>query len=60
MKKLNSTSLYIMYLKRLNNSKNNKDELKSDFEEIKKYGYKFMEPEEIEDLKNKFNFYINK
>lgn len=57
---LGSTSLYTMYLKRLNNFKNDKDELKSDLEEINKYGYKFMEPAEVEDLKNKFNFYINK
>lgn len=57
---LGLSKAYVMYLDRLHRFKDDKEALESDLEDIDKFGSKVMEPEEIEDLKNNFKFYINK
>lgn len=55
-----SSKCYEMYLNRLNRFKDDKEQLESDLRDIKELAYKQMSPEETEDLKNAYQFYIDK
>lgn len=55
-----SSKCYEMYLNRLNRFKDNKEQLELDLRDIKELAYKQMSSEETEDLKNMYQFYIDK
>ena len=49
-----------MYLNRLNRFKDDKEQLESDLRDIEELAYNQMSSEEVEDLKNAYQFYIDK
>lgn len=51
---------YEMYLNRLNRFKDDKEQLELDLKDIEELACKQMSPEETEDLKNMYQFYIDK
>lgn len=55
-----SSKCYEMYLNRLNRFKYDKEQLESDLRDIEELAYKQMSSEEVEDLKNAYQFYIDK
>lgn len=55
-----SSKCYEMYLNRLNRFKDDKEQLELDLKDIEELAYKQMSPEETEDLKNMYQFYIDK
>ena len=55
-----SSKCYEMYLNRLNRFKDDKEQLESDLRDIEELAYKQMSSEELEDLKNAYQFYIDK
>ena len=55
-----SSKCYEMYLNRLNRFKDDKEQLESDLRDIEELAYKQMSSEEVEDLKNAYQFYIDK
>ena len=55
-----SSKCYEMYLNRLNRFKYDKEQLESDLRDIEELAYKQMSFEEVEDLKNAYQFYIDK
>ena len=55
-----SSKCYEMYLNRLNRFKDDKEQLESDLRDIEELAYKQMPSEEVEDLKNAYQFYIDK
>lgn len=55
-----SSKCYEMYLNRLNRFKDDKEQLESDLRDIEELAYKQMSFEEVEDLKNAYQFYIDK
>lgn len=55
-----SSKCYEMYLNRLNRFKDDKEQLELDLKDIEELAYKQMSSEETEDLKNMYQFYIDK
>ena len=55
-----SSKCYEMYLNRLNRFKDDKQQLESDLRDIEELAYNQMSSEEVEDLKNAYQFYIDK
>ena len=55
-----NSKCYEMYLNRLNRFKDDKEQLESDLRDIEELAYRQMSSEELEDLKNAYQFYISK
>lgn len=55
-----SSKCYEMYLDRLNRFKDDKEQLELDLKDIDELAYKQMSAEETEDLRNMYQFYINR